>query len=565
MADSRSKSVVEIVLDDSKAQQAVESLLQQLTRAQSAASALFPSTGGGATTSTAPGGGGGGGATTSTAPGGTGGSARPGAPGAPSGGTAAAEDARRAKDAQRATAADGRRQRADELAHRAATFGSATGMLSQGAALFGGGSPAVGAELLSRGAMHGSSLLQRHWLRGQHAQLFRGGATGGLPVAPGGLGGAAAGEGAAGGEALGGAGGIGGRAALAGAAGLAAVAAVAGVVAVGLHQRYSMAQRGAALERTVEIAGRTGGTYVGLRSDAMQSAAEAGYGPEEAASTLASYYQQIGVRGAGSFAVSPFASMLAGVDPGALAAYQRAPTAAGMAANAGTLPHALGLARTLGISGGQTTALLQRIASASDQMLSQGMRLDRGGVIELGAALGRASSRFGGTFGVDAAARLSSMAGGAAQGLTGQLGGIADAMLQAEAFSGSDSFLGGIERLQEMAADPRAVRNVLNAQGPELGQLAFLGKGFSAAQARVLSGPLPSGAVVPDFGEGRAGTLGQAVARGEQALLGAGINEVSSKMLIEGVAGLNKGVVDFSAKFDAFTLGVLDLLSRFAR
>ena len=290
-----------------------------------------------------------------------------------------------------------------------------------------------------------------------------------------------------------------------------------------------------------------------------------GYGPEEASATLGSYYQQIGVRGSAQFAVSPFAAMLEGVDSSALASYQRAPTLSGMAANAESLPHALGLARTQGLSGAQTTGLLQRIASSSDQMLSQGLELNREGVIELGAALGRASSRFGGTLGVEAGGRLSTIASGAAQGLTGQLGGIADAMLQAEAFSGADSFIGGIERLQNIAADPRAVQAVLQSGGPELAQLAFMGKGFSASQSRTLSGPLSGGGLASSLGAGQAGVLSQSTAQNERALLSAGVSDAASSALLDGVAGLQKGSVDFSTKFDAFSLSVLDLLSRFAR
>jgi len=414
--------------------------------------------------------------------------------------------------------------------------------------------------MLSGGASRGASYLTKKYMQ----QAAQGAARGGAGAAGAAGAGAAGAEGAAG---AGAAGLAGGGALLAGAAALAAVAAVAGVVAVGLNQRYGMIGRGAAMERQVELAGRTGGASIGINSRAMREATGTyGYSTEEAGGTLSSYYSQIGVRGSANFAMSPFAAMLEGISSSSLAAYQKGPTLGTVAENAATLPQALGLAKQLGLSGSQVDDLLGRIASASESMLSQGLTLDRASTISLAASLGAASPRsFGGSLGTEAATRLAGMGAGAAQGLTGQFGGLIDVAIQADAFSKSTSLAEAAGRMQRMSgADVRAA--ALNGIGPEATTLGFMGKNFSEQQARVLAGDLSDVAVSDSYGAGRAGALSRAQAAADRSLLATGLaSEETSIALIEGVAGLQQASMAFSAKFDVFSVGVLDALARFGR
>lgn len=606
MADSRSKSVVEIAIDDSTAKQRIDDLIRRLESAQKAATGVFgagggPSTSAPSATSTAPAGSGGtapaaGAAagqraaapstttstTTSTAPSGSGG--RPPAQGKPSGewpglggasstgpegsgGRRPASTTARAQGSGATGLRNQRQRQQQEMQRRSVFFRETVGMITHGAGGMASGSPTFGADMATHAMSRGGEFFQRRMIMRQMG-MSRG--VGALASE----GGAVAAEGAAASE-VAGAGGMAGRLGAGGMAGLGLAAVGVGVAvgagkiaSAGYNQRYSMAQQGAALERQQELASRTGGASIGPSSAAMRSAAAQGFAPGEAAGTLSSYYQQIGVQGSAGSAQSPFSAMLEGVSSGSLARYQRAPTLSQMQSNAASLPSAMGLAQGLGISGGQTDELLSRIAAASDRMVEKGLQLNREGTLELAASLGAARPEiFGGTVGVGASTRLSQMGQGAAQGFSGMFGGLATSAIQAEAFSSSSSPMAALRRMEKMSADPRLARKAVISQlGPEVASLAFAGQGFGADQAEALAGKLPPGAITPSLGGGRAGPLSRAMAQGQQRNLAAGLqNPEMTRQMIATAAALKAFTIDFSAKFDAFAGPALRLLEGFNR
>lgn len=510
------ESTVELVLDDSAALRAVDDLVNKLKDAQRNAAGVFGPTTGGA--GGAPGGSRAGGPapgsnTTSTAPQQSGGAPPSGftvtrAGGGPGGFTVSLPGAR-------------------PPAAPPGTEGGASGAR-------------IPAGLLGR--------------------VFGGGGAG--------AGGAAAGaEGAAAGAAaraagqvgLGGIGRILGAGALGGPAGLAAGATIAAAVAYGsmlksgVQERYGMIGRGAALERQAELAGQTGGANIGINSATMLHATRRmGFGAEEASAALSGYYQQIGVRGSANFALSPFAAMLEGIGPGALAAYQRGPSLGAVAANAATLPQALGLAKTGGLTGSQVEDLLGRIAAASDQMLAQGLTLNRGSLLSLAASLGAASPAFSGGRGVEAGTRLSQIAGGAGRGIVSNYGDFADAAIQAWAFSQAKDDIEAMELIERAQQDPRLAQRAISAMGPEYATRAFMGKGFGVRQARALAGELPDVAITPSEGAGRAGALSQAQAEAERRQLAVGLAQPQTQVaMLETMTAMRTIAMQQSEKLDA--------------
>lgn len=498
------ESTVELVLDDSAAVRSVEALVQKLKAAQDSAAAVF----GVQRTQAA---------------------------------SAKADRERAAETSQRAAAA---KDRASSLSEGSALF-------SQAGGLFGGGAGS-GLSMFSRAAARGANALRQSYVKQaaqQAAQQAAGGAEGAGGLA-GLLGGGAA-----------------GGAALAGSAALGAVAGYAAVAAIGMQQRYSMLGRGAALERQAELAGRTGGANLGLSSSAMRGAAALGFGPDEAAGTLSGYYQQIGIRGSANFTMSPFAAMLEGISPGALAAYQRGPSLGAVASNAGSLSQALGLARMQGLSGSQVEDLLGRIATASDQMVGQGLTLDRGSLLSLAASLGAASPAFSGGRGVAAGAQLSQMGLGAARGFASSFGGLADAAIQSEAFSGARSPMEAIAQMERLASDPRKVREALIRQlGPEAAELALTGRGFGTQQARALAGDLPEVAIAPSEGAGQAGILSRAQAETDRRLLETGLAQPQTQVaMLETMTALQGTSMRMSEQLDALIQLVGSAAARYSR
>lgn len=167
----------------------------------------------------------------------------------------------------------------------------------------------------------------------------------------------------------------------------------------------------------------------------------------------------------------------------------------------GALGGAIGTAeKAMGMRGSKTDEVLARIAAHTRQMAESGLHIDLTSINKMALGLhnaGRASSRqsggpnpFAGMGGFRGALKLSQMGAGAAHGFSGQFGGLADAAIQAYAFQNADNPLDAIALMEKLASDPDMVRQVVGGMlGPQAGALAFAGKGFSAAQAKVLADP----------------------------------------------------------------------------
>lgn len=524
MSDEQHRSTITVVVDDSAAQRAMDKLLTKMQAAVSAAKGLriggggAPGIGGtGSTTSTAstpvppslPGGA----ASTSAQPAG-------GGPTAAGGGVGSTADG-----------VGGGRAAQESWAVRAASYApSMVGAMAP--------SPGAPYSLAGRGLMAGAQMMRQRAM--QQAVVQAAAARAGGAAATG------AGEMAAAGAASGGR--------VAGIVGATLGAAGALGTGTGLSYRYGRIQEAAAMERAREQARVAGGADLGLESARIREATgRYGIGAGEATSTLADYYKQIGFRGAGEGAMSPWSAMLGGVGPGALASWQQGKSSREVAANRASLPRGLGAASALGLTGANAEDFLQRIASASEQMADQGLTLNRESVVSMAESLGQTAA-FGGR-GAGAALKLTEIGQGATQQLKAPLAGLAEAAVMSKAMQGGGSYLDILQRSEGMSQDPEAIRQAVIGMGPEYASLAFAGR-FGTKQARTYAGNLPTalGAVSEGEGVGATQRLSISEAEGARRLTAAATRDIDvATALIDGVKGLEAAMSRFSSVFDGLT------------
>lgn len=330
----------------------------------------------------------------------------------------------------------------------------------------------------------------------------------------------------------------------------------------GLELRYQDVMGLAQLERAQALASATGGS---ASMGVLKGAAAMGIGPQEAASTLASFYKQAGFIGSRAFGGRVLGADVAGVSPSSIAALASTAAAGGGA----TIPQAQaamsyigGLTRSQGLTGANVESALMAIASYTKQMAEQGINVDPENLAYTAGVLSQQKG-FEGLRSIQGATKLAGMGPGAAQGLTGALGvsGLAQSVLMATALQGAGSPQEAITRLQSMTAAEQ-VSALEVALGPEGAQLALMGVGFTPTQAGGALAIGSAGANPPDFQGGlpsrSVGPLSTILARQTQGRLAAESATGSSANLLQTVHSVEKLLINLGQKTDT----VLDMFQK---
>lgn len=153
--------------------------------------------------------------------------------------------------------------------------------------------------------------------------------------------------------------------------------------------------------------------------------------------------------------------------------------------------------RRMGLSGAGVERYLGAIASATQGMASQGLRLDTASYAGLVQAVSESAMEAGnktamGAGAVRAVQRVTAMGGGALSAFRGQFGDIGQGALQALASQGAQSPLEMIANLEALASDPTRALEGLRQMGlsPEMQKLALAGAGASLGDVEALLGGL---------------------------------------------------------------------------
>lgn len=281
----------------------------------------------------------------------------------------------------------------------------------------------------------------------------------------------------------------------------AGVGTFADLMGQGIGLRLENLRRIGGLER-FDIQSRSmGGPGAGFASAGVAAGARFGFAPEEAAGTLASFRRQIGATGE---APLPFASILSGLDPGALAQYlgQRAPGFGGAGDTNTQLANLIGTAQDGGLRGSKVDQYLSRLVALNQQMAERGIKIDLGDQAGFLEAL-----RLRGIEGMRGVQVSESIQGTARSGLdrmSAPLFQIAETLQVAHAFAGAGSFEEGLGNLGEQAANPNKALAALG-QDPRLRRLLLAGiAGPDALGLADVRGPL-SAQAAPSMGLAQGG------------------------------------------------------------
>lgn len=240
--------------------------------------------------------------------------------------------------------------------------------------------------------------------------------------------------------------------------------------------------------------------------NARRQGSRFGLSPQQTASLLLQFSQQAGMRGTDADVESLAQAQLAGINPSIFGQF------AGLGALGGAgmgNPSSLsqvgrslaGEFRDRGFTGQTVERLLTRIANSSRQMAEQGLSLSTKATGEFALALSDEATRrlrqgderfrpIAGEGALRAEQRLQTMAGGARKGFAGQFGQIGQNILLAQASKGARSPLELVANLERMQAfGPLEILNTLRGSvSPEMADMALLGAGASTAEIEALRG-----------------------------------------------------------------------------
>jgi hypothetical protein len=339
-------------------------------------------------------------------------------------------------------------------------------------------------------------------------------------------------------------------------------------VAAGVMQRYGLAHQAMGLERD-QLAARMGGTDLSLGGSLMKKASYFyGFDPQEASQIGRGYVHGIGSRQhseEGFRGVNPYYLSLLGQDTGTAARFlstagKGGGSSLGMEGTAGALRASYGTGyKQFGMSGSKLDEMIGRITNAVSGMAERGLSLNPESVLSLASSLDNTDKSFAGMKGVSAAGRLSSMGADSMRSLTGQFSGLADAAILAEAAKGGGSLIDVIGRGQRMSGRGvvDAMRNNLGAEGASY---AALGKDFSAEQSLALGRGLKGATVTRDMPTINPDSqrINRANAGNQHEMLSLVANDPKKAIeLLHNVHVLQMTLIRFSRSFDGFAASII--------
>nr|CAB4128619.1 hypothetical protein UFOVP114_48 [uncultured Caudovirales phage] len=293
------------------------------------------------------------------------------------------------------------------------------------------------------------------------------------------------------------------------AVGLVAAQAVAKTIGTAMEQGYAVAQRRMAMERPREL-GRLGGYDLSSHGQVVNTGVGYGFGADESVNIMSQFAHRVGARNLGQVSgFLPYRKMLSGISSDSMASFMATSTAGGgsrtsMGESGNAMSRIMGTGyNQFGYQGAKIEELLTRMTSHIAQMAEHGLRVDPDNALRFASSLHATNSDvFGGIAGVRAGEKLTQAGLGSAQHFSGQFAGMGDAAMMSYAFSRTSDPLKAIQMMQDAATDPAKVRQIYLSQlGNYAGGLAFAGAGLSGEQARVLKGPLAAAQISANMGD----------------------------------------------------------------